>query len=166
MNMIPQHADVVHAAVGLDRVVVAVRDVVAVEVDRDGAPVPVLARRILRPVRDAGARCDGAVGIAVGLDVDAVVEVRDVVVRDDVPGPVKLHRDVRRHRRREDLALDAAELDPHVAGPADQVIRIVAADEVAVRDVEAARARVVREHARADALEPAALDGEALSSPR
>ena len=140
-EQVPQHADVVHAAVGLDRVVVAVRDVVAVEVDRDGAAVPVFARRILRPVGDAGARGDGAVGVAVGLDVDAVVEVGDVVVRDDVARAVELDGDVRRHRGREDLAVDAAELRPHLAGPADQVLRIVAADEHAVGDVEAARAR-------------------------
>ena len=34
---VPEHTHVVHAPVGLDRVVVRVRDVVVVEVDRDGA---------------------------------------------------------------------------------------------------------------------------------
>ena len=110
---VPHHADVVHAAVGLERVVVKVGHVVVVEVDRDRPPVPVLLRRILRPV-DRRAR---AVRVAVGLDVDAVVEVRDVVVGDDVARAVDLDGDVRRHHRRKLLPVDAVELRPEVAAP-------------------------------------------------
>ena len=145
-------------AVGLERVVVEVRHVVVVEVDRDRPPVPELLRRILRAV--GGGR---AVRIAVGLDVDAVVKIGDVVVGDDVAGAVDLDGHVRRHHRRKLLAVDAVELAPELrARPADHVIRIVAADERVVGDVEVARARVVGEDAGADILEPAALHGQPL----
>ena len=103
-----------------------------------------------------------AVGHAVHLGVDAVVEVGDVVVRDDVAGAVEADRRVRLHHRRVLLALDVLELLPERAGPAGQVPRIVAAEEDAVGDVEVARAGEVGEHAHADVLEAAALDGQSL----
>ena len=42
------------------------------------------------------------------------------------------------------------------------MLRVVPAEEHAVRDVEVARARVVRKHAHADLLEPAALDRQSF----
>ena len=156
-QQVPHHPDVVHAAVHLDRVVVGVGDVVAVDVDGVRPAVPELARRI------AGALDRmRAVGMAVHLGVDAVVKVRDVVVRDDVAGAVEPNRRVRLHHRRELLPLDVLELLPERAGPPGQVARIVPADELAVGDVEVARRRGVGEHAHAHVLEAAPLHGQPL----
>ena len=115
---VPHQPDVVHAPVHLDRVVVGVGDVVVVDVDRHRPPIPELARRIRRPV--VGVR---AVGHAVHLGVDAVVEVRHVVVGDDVAGAVEADGGVRLHDRRKLLTLHAAELLPEGAVPADQMLR-------------------------------------------
>ena len=90
---VPEHTHVVQAPVGLDRVVVGVGDGV-VEVDRDRPSVPVLAGRGLGPVGRSRRRRHAAVGVPVGLHVDPVVEVGNVVVGHDVPGPVDLHRHV------------------------------------------------------------------------
>ena len=100
----------------------------------------------------------------VHLGVDAVVEVGDVVVRDDVAGAVEADAGVGLHHRRILLTLDVFELLPERTGPADQVFVIVAADEHAVGDVEVARTRVVGEDAHADVLEPAALHRQSLGA--
>ena len=60
---VPHDADVVHAAVGFDGVVVTVADEVVVKIDRDRPPVPVFRRRIFRTVQDAGAAGNRAVGL-------------------------------------------------------------------------------------------------------
>ena len=73
---IPEHADVVGAAVGFNAVVAHVVHVVVVEVDRHRQPVLDRIRR--------------AVGLAVGRDIDCVVPVCDVVVGHDVTLPVHL----------------------------------------------------------------------------
>ena len=112
---VPQHPHVVQAPVGLDRVVVGVGDVVVVEVDRDRTPVPVLAGRIPGAVGGSGSGRHAAVGVSVGLDVDAVVEVGDVVVGHDVPGPVDLHRHVGGHDRGMDLTVDGRRTVPTAA---------------------------------------------------
>jgi hypothetical protein len=67
---VPHQADVVHAAVHLDRVVVRVADDVVVDVDRDRPPIPELARRIRRAVDRMR-----AVRHPVHLRIDAVVKV-------------------------------------------------------------------------------------------
>ena len=105
-----------------------------------------------------------AVRIPVRLRIDAVVEIRNVVVRDDVSGAVHLDRDVRSHHRRELLSVFAVELPPELARPADDVIGIVPSDEVVVGNVEVARSRVVREDAGADVLEPAAFHRDAFGA--
>ena len=157
--MFRKHAHVVHAAIGLERVVVKVRHVVVVEIDRHRPPVPVLLRRILRSVGRGR-----TVRVAVGLDVDAVVKIRDVVVGDDVPRAVDLHRNVGRHLRWETSARSRRrKLRPEVRPvPADDVIRIVSADEPVVGDVEIARAGIVRVDAHADVLEAAVLHRQPL----
>ena len=91
-------AHVVQAAVHLERVVVEVVHQVVVEVERHRPLVPVLRRRILRPVGGVGQIRVGRVrafGVAVGLVVDPVVEAFHVVVGHHVPRTVGLHRDVR-----------------------------------------------------------------------
>jgi hypothetical protein len=69
----------VQAAIDFDGIVVKVRQVVVIEINGDRTAVPVLPWRIVRAV-------DGmrAVRVAIRLDVDAIVEVGDVVVGDDV----------------------------------------------------------------------------------
>src|SRR3954465_4403255 len=90
------------------------------------------------------------------------MEVGDVVVRDDVPGTVDLDGDVRRHHRGKLLAGDAVERLPEGTVPADDVVGIVTADEPVVRDVEVARAGVVREDPGPDVLEAAMLHRQPL----
>ena len=81
------------------------RDVVAVEVDRHRQPI-------------ADRRSATAVGIAVGRDVDAVVEVGDGVVGHDVARAVDLHR-VFRHQ----LRVELGQVLPGAAGESHQVVR-------------------------------------------
>ena len=117
----------------------------------------------LGPSGYPGSGGDAAVGIPVGLHVDPVVEVGDVVVGHDVAGPVELHRDVGRHHRRMHLAVDAVEPPPQGrVGPSDQALRVVPAVEPVVGDVEVARPGVVREDADPDVLETGALHREPL----
>ena len=156
---VPQHADVVHAAVDFERVVVKVGQEVVVEIDADRAQVPHVTGWIRRPA--LGGR---PVRIAVGLDVDAVVKVGDVVVGDDVAGTVDLHRHIGRHGGRKFLAVLTVEGLPHRAGPADHPFGIVAADEDVVGDVEVVRTGIVGPHASTDVLEAAALDGQPFRS--
>ena len=156
---VPHQPDVVHAPVHLDRVVVSIGDVVVVDVDRHRPPIPELARRIRRPVVRVR-----SVRHAIHLGVDAVVEIRDVVVGDDVAGAVETDRRIGGHDRREDLAVDAVELFPEGAVPAGQVPGIVPAEEDAIGDVEVAGSRVVGEDAQTDLVEPAALHRQAFRS--
>ena len=79
-----------------------------------------------------------------------------------MPRPVHLHSHVGRHDRRELLTIDAVERRPEGAGPTNHAVRIVAADEVVVGDIEVARARVVREDAGRDVLETGSLHREPL----
>ena len=81
-----------------------------------------------------------AVWVSVRLDVDAIVEVGNVVVGDDVPRTVQPNGRVGREDRREDLPVDTVELRPERAVPSKQMFRIVAAEKITVRDVEVARA--------------------------
>ena len=139
-EQVPEHAHVVQAPVRLDRVVVGVGDVVVVEVDRDGTPVPELARRILRTVGHPRSGRDASVGVPVGLHVDPVVEVGDVVVGHDVSGAVELHGHIGRHDGGMDLTVDAVEPPPERrVAPADQALRVIPAVEPVVGDVEVAR---------------------------
>ena len=84
---IAHHADIVHRAVDLEGVIVKVRHVVVVVVDRDRTAVPELARRIVRALN--GVR---AIRIAIGLHIDAIMEIGDIVVGDDVTLAVDLDR--------------------------------------------------------------------------
>src|SRR4029077_3800688 len=112
-----------------------VRQVVVIEIDGNWTTVPELSWRIVGPV-------DGmrAVRVSVGLDVDAIVEVGDVVVGDDVPRTVQPNRRIGREDRRENLAVDAVELRPERADPSQQMRRVVAAEKIIVRDIKVARA--------------------------
>ena len=94
---------------------------------------------------------------AVGRDADAVVEIGDRVVGDDVARAVDLDGVVARQRVR---AVRAG-AGPQRAGPADQAEAIVAAEEEVVGDVEVARAGVLGPDAEADVLEAAVLDRQA-----
>src|SRR5205823_3714791 len=69
---------------------------------------------------------------------------------------------VGRKRRRELLPVDSVELRPERAVPSDEALRVVAAEEIIVGDVEVARAREVGEDAESDVLEAASLDGKPL----
>ena len=164
---VPKHPHVVHAPVGLDRVVVGVGDVVVVDVDRDGTPVPVLPRRILGTLGHPRCGRENSVGISVGFHVDPVVEVRDVVVGHDVSGSVNLHRHVGGHDGGMDLTVDAVKLPPELrVVPADQALWVVSAVEPVVGDVEVARARIVAEDTGPHILESGALERRAPSLPR
>ena len=73
-----EDADVARAAIGLDAIVRHVGKIVVVEIDGNGQPVCDRVRR--------------AVGIAIGGDVDAVVPIGGVVVRDNMTLAINLDR--------------------------------------------------------------------------
>src|SRR5205823_10502945 len=116
-------ADVMHAAVSLDGVVVRVRDVVVVEVDRNRPAIPIFSRRIFRPIRNVRAGGDGSVGVAVRLYIDAVMEISNVVIRNNVTRPVELHSNIGSHFGRKDLSIHSIKSSPELwTRPADEMI--------------------------------------------
>src|SRR3954453_2808001 len=120
-----------HAAVDLESIVVEVRHVVVIEVDGHRTAVPFVLRRVVWSVNSMG-----TVRVSVGLNVDPVMEIRDVVICDDVTGPVKSDGSVRRHYRRELLTVDTVEWHPEGPIPSKEVFGIVTANEVIICDVE------------------------------
>src|SRR5437762_5441555 len=157
---IPHDADVMHAAVGLDGVVVRIRDVVVVEVDRNRPAIPIFSRRIFRPIRNVGAGGDGSVRVSVCLYIDAVMEISNVVIRNNVTWPIELHSNIRSHFGRKDLSVDAIKSSPELwTRPTDEMIWVVPSIKPVVRDVEIARSGIVAEDARADVFEPGFLYG-------
>ena len=138
-----EDADVVDAAVRLDEIVPRHVDVVVVDVDRGSPPVRVGLRR------------------AVGRDADAVMEVRDGVVSDDVSGAVDLDGVV----AADFVGAVGSGATPQRTGPADQQIALLeSAEEDIVRDVEVARSGVLGPHAEPDVFETTVLDGESHCS--
>ena len=121
-------ADIVHRTVDLHGIVVEVGHVVVVVVDGDGTPLPELARRIERAVQRIR-----AVRIAIGLHIDAVMEVGDIVVGHDVAAAINAHRGIGIQGGREFLAHHAGKLFPEIARPALQEARIVTADKGVVQ---------------------------------
>src|SRR5258708_28384907 len=149
---ISQDANVVHAAIDLEGIVVKVRHVIVVVINRNRTSVPVFPGWVVGTV-------DGmrAVRISVSFYVDPVVEISDIIVRNDVTRSVKPDRCVRGKDGREFLTVDPSELCPEVSDPSKEMIRIVPAYEIAVGDVEIARTRIVREDTKVDILKPAFL---------
>ena len=83
--------------------------------------------------------------------VDAVVEVRNIVVTDHVSGAVYFHGMVAIQTIR---AIDSRVI------PTQKPISIVAAEHDVVGDVEILRARILRVHGDTDTLDPAVPHGE------
>src|ERR1700692_3399554 len=67
--------NVVHASVDLESIVMKVRRVIVVVVDGDGPPVPILFEWIVRTIDRVR-----PVWVSIGLDIDSVVEIRNIVV--------------------------------------------------------------------------------------
>src|ERR1700730_19183713 len=124
---VSHHANVVHTAVDLEGVVVKIRHVVVVEIDRDRPSVPELFGRIVRPVDSVR-----AVRIPVRFNVDSIVEIVDIVVRNHVTRSVKPDSSVGRQLGWEFLTVDSIELRPEVSNPPEEVFRIVPAHEIAI----------------------------------
>ena len=156
---VPHDPDVVHASVDLEGIVMEVGHVVVVVVDGYRPAVPILLGRILRTIDGSG-----SVRVAIRFRIDAIVEIRHIVVRDDVPGAVHLHGDVRCHLRRKHLPFHAGELRPEISGPADHVLGIVSSYEIVVGDVEVIGAGIIRVDTHADVFKPATLHGQSLGS--
>ena len=129
----------------LEAVVAHVEDVVVVEIDGQRHTVRNVVRR--------------AVGSSVSGDIDAVVPVRDVVVRDDMPLAVDFDRVLGCEQFR-----IAGKLRPWRSGPAHHLVGIVPADEDVVGDVEVLRSGPVGLHGAADVVELRVLQREAARS--
>ena len=93
---------------------------------------------------------------AVGGDPDAVVKVRNRIVRDHVSGAVDLDRVVAGHL----VGAIRPGARPQRPGPTDQPEPIVPADEQVVRNIKVARAGKLGPHAEPDVLEAAVPDGQ------
>src|SRR5207249_11633499 len=114
-------------------------------------------------IGNIGSRRNGAVGVSISFDVDAVMEIRDVVERNNVAGPIEFHRNIGRHLRREDLPLYSIESSPKLwTIPTDELVGIVSSIEPVIRNVEIAGAGIVREDPGADVFETALLDSQAF----
>src|SRR6185369_9759694 len=136
-----------------------VRHVVVVVVDGYGPAVPILLGWILR-TSDGG----GTIRVAVRFHINAIVEIRYIVVSDDMPGAVHLHGDVRRHLGRKHLPFHTGELRPEIAGPRDHMLGIVTAHEIVVRDVEVIGTGIIRVDTHADVFKPATLHRQSLGT--
>src|SRR5262245_30857174 len=121
-------ADVMYAAVGFNKIVNHYEDVIVVDVYRHSLLILRFGRRAIR------------------ADINAVVEVSDVVVTDDVPLPVYFDPIIRLKRR----GLIFAEIRP-----ADQPVPIITTEQNIVRDVEILRAGILGRDADVDVLHPA-----------
>lgn len=133
---IAQDAYVTKRAVGLDQVV-HVADVIADDVDGH--------RHAITDYPAGSVRFR----IAIGGVVDAVVEVRDVVVFDHMPGAIDLDCGIGSQRHRE-----VRKRLPGSPDPAHEVIGDLPPYEHIVGDVEVLRPRPVRGDADTHILEP------------
>ncbi len=134
---IAKDADVVHGAVGFETVVVHVRDIVVVNVDRYGHVVPWRVGIIVRHT--------------VSRMIDRVVKSSDEVVRDHVPLAIDGDGIVGPEPA---FLFEARDGVPGRARhPAHLRVEIVAADHNVVCDIEAARSGIVAMHSNADVLE-------------
>ena len=92
------------------------------------------------------------------------MEVGDVVMGDNMTGPIKLDSHIGCHGWRKYLIFQSGELFPYLALPADQVIVIIAPYKSTVGVIKIARSRIVREYTSTDIFETTALNGEALGA--
>src|SRR5581483_2386204 len=118
---VAKDSNIAGAAVGFEAVVAHVQNVVAIEIDGQRHAVGDVIGRAIRG--------------AVGGDIDTVVPVGHIVVRHDVALAVHFDRILGEQQ----LGV-AGELRPQFAGPAHHLVRIVAADQAVVGDVEILRA--------------------------
>ncbi len=87
---VAQDANVIHGPVSLHKVVVDIGNEVIIDID--GNEHPVLPQHFFHRI-DIRVGVSGiAVRDTVGSVVDAVVEIHDVVIADDVTGPADLDR--------------------------------------------------------------------------
>ncbi len=104
----------------------------------------------------------GAVRVSIRLDVDPVVKISHIVVCDHMARAVEPDGRIRGESRWEFLTVHSTELCPEGANPAEEVIRIVPADEITIGDIEVARTGVVREDSKVDILKAAFLNGQSF----
>ena len=154
---VPHRSNIVHGAIDLEGVVVEVGHIIVVIVDRHRAVIPVCTGRIKGPLHRVR-----AVRVSVSLHINAVVEVGDIIVCNDMALAVNPHRRIGLERHRKTLPVNEIELIPEViAVPTLQMIGVIAADEIIVGDIKILRARIAVVDALIDILKTAVLDGQA-----